>query len=81
MTNRLPFRFLMNIKVSIHYERLQVKINTTNLDTTNHNTINGPSILKYGLFPELREVSGSEYVQYDMRNMTMTVIWKNYTFF
>lgn len=39
MTNRLPFRFLMNIKVSIHYERLQVKINTTNLDTTNHNTI------------------------------------------
>lgn len=41
MTNRLPFRFLMNIKVSIHYERLQVKINTTNLDTTNHNTTKG----------------------------------------
>ena len=45
MTNRLPFRFLMNIKVSIHYERLQVKINTTNLDTTNHNTIKGLKLL------------------------------------
>ena len=45
MTNRLPFRFLMNIKVSIHYERLQVKINTTNLDTTNHDTIKGLKLL------------------------------------
>ena len=45
MTNRLPFRFLMNIKVSIHYEHLQVKINTTNLDTTYHNTIKGLKLL------------------------------------